>query len=260
MKKYDVKEIPIYLTTSNGRDHIIKVFCYLFNKYWDKDKEVNVVGYDKPSFEMPPNFKFISMGKQIGGPAMWATDLKKFFESKKDPYFIHVLDDQFISTHTRFDIMQHLFDYTISHKAVRANLGNIRESDGRIRFGEFYINESNNEYDICTFTQKADYRISTAFSIWERAYHLKYMVPGRTPWEYETMGSREAIDDGHIHICTDRKYPVYRIEGVVADSINTFNWKGNETSEEAGYTPVSESDVLEMINLGIITNENNVPL
>tara|TARA_R100001443_G_C3351280_1_gene176909 strand:+ start:480 stop:1256 length:777 start_codon:yes stop_codon:yes gene_type:complete len=256
----NVNDIPIYLTTSNGREHIIKVFCHLFNKYWGEDKEVNVVGYDKPNFEMPSNFKFISMGKQVGGPAMWATDLRKFFETKNDPYFIHVLDDQFISSPTRFDIMQDVFNYMITNNAVNANLGNIREHNGLIRFGDFQVNERNDEYDICTLSQNAEYRISTAFSIWEREYHLKYMILGRNPWEYEVLGSVEAKNDGTLHICTDREYPVYRIEGVVADSINTFNWKGNETSEEAGYTPVSENDVLEMIDLGIIYDKNNVSL
>ena len=255
MKKHNVKQIPIYLTTSNGREHIIKVFCYLFNKYWDSNKEVNVIGYDKPSFEMPSNFKFVSMGKQIGGPSMWATDLKKFFECKNDPYFIHVLDDQFISAPSRFDIMQDLFSYMITNNAVNANLGNIREHNGLIRFGNFEVNERNDEYDICTLSQNAEYRISTVLSIWEREYHLKYMIPGRNPWEYEVVGSVEAKNDGTAHICTDREYPVYRIEGVVADSINTFNWKGNETSEQAAYTPVSESDVLEMVDLGILNSE-----
>ena len=255
MKKYDVKEIPIFLTTSNDRELIIKVFCYLFNKYWDKNKEVNVIGYDKPSFEMPPNFKFVSMGEQIGGPSMWATDLKKFFESKKDPYFIHFLDDQFLSAPTRFDIMQDLFEYMIDSGSVKINLGNIRESDGRIRFGEFYVIEQKDEYDICAFTQQAEYRISTQVCVWEREYHLRYLIAGRTPWEYETMGSREAKHDNSMHICSDREYPVYRIEGIRADNIHSFNWQGNETSEEAGYTPVSESDVLEMVNLGILNSE-----
>lgn len=248
----NVNDIPIYLTTSNGRDHILKVFCHLFNKYWSSSKEINIVGYKYPSFDLPENFNFISMGEQVGGPAMWATDLRKFFVTKNDPYFIHFLDDQFLSAPTRFDIMQEIFNYMITNSAVRANLGNIRESNGLIRFGDFEVNKRKDEYDICILSQKSDYRISTQVVLWERDYHLRYMIPGRNPWEYEVRGSVEAKNDGTLHVCADREYPVYRIEGIVTDSINTFNWCGNETSKEAGYTPVSEEDVLEMKELGVI--------
>ena len=74
-----IRDLPIYLTTSNGREHIIKVFCHLFNKYWGSDSIVNLVGYEQPNMDLPDNFNFISMGEQVGGIQMWSTDLRKFF-------------------------------------------------------------------------------------------------------------------------------------------------------------------------------------
>jgi len=249
----DIKNVPIYLTTSNGRDHILKVFCHLFNKYWSSTQLVNIVGYECPNFDLPLNFKFISMGEQIGGPKMWATDLRKFFSNENIKYFVHFFDDQFLTAPTRFDIMQDLFDYMVNTKAARANLGNIRESNGLIRYGKFHVNRQALDYDICTLTQDAEYRISTQVSIWEMDYYLRYLIPGRSPWEYEVIGSAEAKYDGHAHLCTDREYPIYRIEGIIANNIYKFNWQGNETSPEAGYTPVSERDISEMASLGVIS-------
>ena len=249
-----IHDVPIYLTTSNGREHIIKVFCHLFNKYWGEDSIVNLVGYEQPNMELPDNFKFISMGEQVGGIQMWSTDLRKFFANEKCDHFIHVLDDQFVTSPVRFDIMQELFDVMIERGSVRANLGNIREDDGRVRNGKVttIAGHGSKEYDILEFDQDAEYRISTAWSIWNRNYYLKYLPPDRNPWEYELVGSAEAKHDGSSHICCDREYPIHRIEGVVAGDIHTFNWGGNTTTAAAGYTSVSESDVLEMTDMGVI--------
>ena len=122
-----IRDLPIYLTTSNGREHIIKVFCHLFNKYWGSDSIVNLVGYEQPNMDLPDNFNFISMGEQVGGIQMWSTDLRKFFLEQECDNFIHVLDDQFISAPVRFDIMQDLYDVMLERDAVRVNLNNIRE-------------------------------------------------------------------------------------------------------------------------------------
>ena len=66
-------DLPIYVTTSNGYMKVVKVFCYLFNKFWGSQQEVNIVGFDPPDFELPNNFKFISLGKQRG-PEYWRED------------------------------------------------------------------------------------------------------------------------------------------------------------------------------------------
>ena len=247
-----IRDLPIYLTTSNGREHIIKVFCHLFNKYWGSDPIVNLVGYEQPKMDLPDNFNFISMGEQVGGIQMWSTDLRKFFLEQECDHFIHVLDDQFIAAPVRFDIMQDLYDVMLERDSVRANLGNIREADGRVRDGRVIEIESRDEYDILELDQDAEYRISTAWSIWNKRYYLKYLPPNRNPWEYELVGSTEAYYDGASHLCCDREYPVHRIEGVVAGDIHTFNWEGNTTTAKAGYLPVSESDVLEMTDMGVI--------
>jgi hypothetical protein len=47
--------MKIIVTTSNKYLHILPIFCFLFNKFWDKDQPVEIVGYDRPSFPLPSN-------------------------------------------------------------------------------------------------------------------------------------------------------------------------------------------------------------
>tara|TARA_R110000823_G_scaffold224841_5_gene352752 strand:- start:4728 stop:5492 length:765 start_codon:yes stop_codon:yes gene_type:complete len=251
----DVNDVPIYVTTSNGRDNILKVFCHLFNKYWSDDKEVIVVGYDFPKFQMPSNFTFRTMGEQIGGPSEWATDLNVFFSSESVKYFIHTLDDQFLWSLVRFDIMQDLFDKMLDVSASRLSLANLRHNNGLIREGKISILDKNEEYDVYDFDQDCEYRVSAGVCLYDIDYFLKYLIPGRTPWQYETQGSAEAKNDGAVQLCCDRAYPVYRVEGFYN---NEFRWNGvpcppQYSIDKAYQGKVSDDDILEMSNLGIIS-------
>ena len=136
VKMSSIRDLPIYLTTSKQLgEHIIKVFCHLFNKYWGSDSIVNLVGYEQPNMDLPDNFNFISMGEQVNGIQMWSTDLRKFFLEQECDNFIHVLDDQFISAPVRFDIMQDLYDVMLERRFRSSQPNNIREDDGRVRDG-----------------------------------------------------------------------------------------------------------------------------
>jgi hypothetical protein len=54
------------------------------------------------------------------------------------------------------------------------------------------------------------YRLSTQPSIWNRAYLLQYLLPGLTPWIFETQ---DPVNDGW-HIVGLKDWPVEHNEGV----------------------------------------------
>ena len=59
-------EINIYVSTCDLTIYAVDVFQHLFNKNWSANQKVTILGYSEPSFELPSNFDFISMGeKQI---------------------------------------------------------------------------------------------------------------------------------------------------------------------------------------------------
>ena len=64
--KFHMKDFGVYVWTSNQLMHCLPAWCYLFNKFWGKEQEVRILGYDKPTFDLPDNFQYISLGKQRG--------------------------------------------------------------------------------------------------------------------------------------------------------------------------------------------------
>lgn len=46
-------KMKVIVSTSDKYEDVLKVYCFLFNKFWSTDQEVEVVGYKKPSFTLP---------------------------------------------------------------------------------------------------------------------------------------------------------------------------------------------------------------
>ena len=85
----NINDLKVYVTTSNDYLHILKIFSYLFNKFWGPQQQVVIVGFDKhPNFELPENFDFVSVGEQ---PAPWidfSADIRKMIDIIEEAYFI----------------------------------------------------------------------------------------------------------------------------------------------------------------------------
>lgn len=175
--------MKIICTTSNNYLHILPLFCYLFNKYWGA--KVQIVGYDKPSFDLPSNITFHSMGIQ-GSKKEFSNDLAKYFE-KQDEWFIWVMEDTFIKAPVDINKLRVLAQLR-NHNVGRINLtGECIKQDHK-------LHSIISGYEIYENTQTAKYRLSTQPSIWNKKFLLKYMTPGLSPWDFETQN---AINDGY---------------------------------------------------------------
>ena len=88
--------MKIYISTSDRYTALIEPFAFLFNKFWSSDQQVVILGYTKPDCKLPENFKFISMGVSRNDPKEWSTDLRKYFQSIDDEWFIYGTEDMFL--------------------------------------------------------------------------------------------------------------------------------------------------------------------
>jgi len=175
-------KIKIYVSTSNLHIHMIKVFAYLFNKFWSSEQEVIVLGYDAPTFDLPNNFKFISMGKQEG-IHMWAPDLKGFFESIEDKHFIYTMEDMFLVDPVNFKILDYLIDV---HK-LNDNIGRIGLTTDIRRTAKWNVVAQHKTFDLIERLQDQWLRISATCSLWNRNYMLEHLLNKGTPWEFEGL-------------------------------------------------------------------------
>ena len=93
-----MEPLKVYIPTCDDNIFIVKYFQYFFNKYWDKEIEVKVLGFSPPSFKLESNFEFISLANcQVGGAKSWTNYLIKYFSKLDCEYFIFGIDDFMIA-------------------------------------------------------------------------------------------------------------------------------------------------------------------
>jgi len=200
--------LNIYISTANQYIHLVQPFSYLFNKFWSSDIKVIILGYDYPKFKLLNNFEFISMGKQEGGVKSWSTDLKKFFSSINDEYFIYTVEDHFIVDYVNMKVLNHLLLYTKKDMVGRIGL----TTDNKNR--SFDIIERLDDYDIIENWQNTEYRLSLLWCIWNKNYFLKYLEDNYSPHDYEIIGSQRALNDGWKIISSYREYAIHQTQAV----------------------------------------------
>lgn len=206
--------MKIIVTTSNKYLHILPIFCYLFNKNWDKNQIVEIVCYDFPEFELPDNFVFRTLGKQEGGAKNFTRDLREYFK-KQDDFFIWMMEDTFIkSVDTKKLNTLKLLTYD--------NVGRINLSKETIKQKHFLNYVTVNDFKIFENTQDSLYRLSTQPSIWNKKFLLKYMQNDLSPWEFETQSS---CNDNYRILGMDEA-AVSHNEGVRRFDIKKYNFDG----------------------------------
>jgi len=203
----------IYISTANQYLKILKPFSFLFNLFWPNMK-CTVIGYDYPDFDLPENFDFISMGKQEGGVDNWSTDLRKFFLSINDEYFIWATEDQFITYPVNTILYKFITFNYLTQDMGRIGLTN--DNQGR----PYQILYSTYTYDIIESKQDVNYRLSVLWSIWNKQYVLKYLNDGLSPWKFEVYGSEHAKGDGYRIISTRRQFVIHNSIGVRKGNLN----------------------------------------
>jgi len=174
--------MKIYIPTSNKTHHLIEALLISLKKYWiDVEKyDIIILGYDRPQFKLDDNISFIRLN-QSDDVKNWAVDLRQYFESIDDNYFIYMNDDCPLSRMIDNNILQ------ASIQLAEMNPSGI----GRICLTKCVSNRPHSvigEYEnfkIIEADQNSEYRTSVQFSIWSREYFIKNAKTNMSPWDFE---------------------------------------------------------------------------
>lgn len=248
------KNIPIYVTTSDGYIKVLKVFCFLFNKFWDSQQEVNIVGFKPPQFDLPNNFKFISLGKQRG-VNYWREDLLNMVELIKEDFFIHMEENELFMRHVDLNILNCLKD------KINDNVGRIDLTPG-ISNRQWELIENKKDYDIIELSQYGEYRIALRANIWNKKYIKKFLNLKQDDWlGFEISASEVAKNDGHQILATNRKYAINNFDGVWHDQWRQFPDSidfDQTVNKRSNYGMKFEQNTIdEMIKSNIIKKQDN---
>ena len=240
----------IYISTSDNYLHILKPFSYLFNEFWSDTQKVFILGYKSPQFDLPDNFKFISMVEQKG-IQYWANDLHKFFSSVDDEYFIYSMEDHFILDYVDIKLFEYLKKYLnddVGRISLATQLANKQHT----------IIETVGDINIVESHPSIQYRLCTQWSIWNKDFMLQYLKPNMSAWDFELQGFKEPLNDGYRVIGLENGQVVNHGDASRAggdrDSQNEYNfnsvlWNKNRKYEEN----ILDKNIINDMNLkGII--------
>ena len=191
-----------HIWTSDINMACLPATCYLFNKYWPSIEQVKIIGYKKPSFELPQNFEFISLGEQRG-PRKWSDDMKNFYSNEKCSYFYSIWEDAFILKEVDKKIIN-LVNQLIEkdRKFFKFNM----TADVSTR--QHTVLRKFENFDLISADQDSRYRFSTQHCVWHKERFLDSIEPNQTPWDFE-LNDKKARFNGLNIYATKRKYAVY---------------------------------------------------
>jgi len=191
-----------YIPTCNSRIYLIEALIYSLKKYWHdfENNKFTIVGYNSPKFDLPKNVMFESLGDD-DTVENWAIDLKTYFDSIDDDYFVYMNDDAAIVYEMDIELFNLFLD--IIKQNDNSKLGRICLTQDISNNSHSVIGEYD-DFSLIQLNQDSQYRLSTQFSIWNREYLTKYMTENMTPWQFELQDTSK--NDGWSILGTKNRY------------------------------------------------------
>lgn len=188
-----MNKIPFYIITSDQTSFILPVTAHLLNKYWGSEQQFKILGNNKPSAELPPNFEFIKI-KNDNNIQKWSCYIADYLkENESSKHIIVTLDDYFPNQKLNLNTFNDLVDVAKSDDKIgRINIGYFNSN----RINQVDIMNKKEQYDLFYLKQSVPYRLTCQTSLWNKSYLIHYFSNNFTPWDLELKGSDMANNDG----------------------------------------------------------------
>jgi hypothetical protein len=173
----------------------IRGFASQWNKYMGFEVPVTVVGFSQPNFTLPPNFNFISLGKQQYFPVdKWSDGLIQLLKYHMEPgeIFGLLLEDYWLVQPAKVQEIRMLYDYMHQFRYVlKMDLCSDRQfAKGATPYGACgHIPLVKSDYN-------SEYHMSLMAGLWSRDLLLElnyngspFLKPGESPWDLEMWGT-----------------------------------------------------------------------
>ena len=161
-----------------------------FNKYWGKDQLVDIVGFNKPTFNLEDNFQFISVASYNYPASKWTTALIEYLELIPDKQLIIFLEDYWLKEPVNVVCVESMWEYAqTERRLLRLDLTADRKQHTSAFAYDVY-----NGFDIIRTLQPTPYQMSYQCGIFNKENLLKLLVPNETAWQSEVEGSNRIPD------------------------------------------------------------------
>jgi|TARA_B100000282_G_scaffold296836_1_gene280386 hypothetical protein len=208
----------IYIPICDNNLWVLKIYAFLFEKFWGNEQQVVIMGFSKPEFSLPDNFSFVSLAKeQIGGAKKWTRYIYNYLSTVEDEYVIFSLEDFFPTCPPRMDLVSDIIELMKKDSSIgRADLTwdsfiNVFDKNNKVVHRNQYKQLCKiRGTSVLNLPKGAPYRISTQPALWKKEYLLKFLDNDWSPWDFEVLGSMASNSmDEKIIACADSSFVNY---------------------------------------------------
>jgi hypothetical protein len=236
----------VVVLTSDKYLPALRVFAWLFNKYWSPKQEVVVGGFTPPDFDLPANFTFHSIGHFADYPVdKWSNGVIKLLQELPDDVITLMLEDYWLIRPVNTEAVRIAADYAQQFGYVlRIDLTTDRLFAG----GPHYPSDIP-DYGFAGYLdlfRKPDtpYEMSLIAGVWRKDNLLSVLVPGESPWDVEIAGTTRVNERKDLLVLGTRQWPVRHILGLRNGNHGDYLLDG-----------LSSDDVTELRRLGYLPAE-----
>lgn len=229
--------------TSDKYIQATRPFMHLWAKYFQSDFEQDnvICGFTKPDFELPPNFRFHSIGKFADYPVnRWSNALLNVLDEVAEDVFILMLEDYWLTRQVDTRAVKILYDYMRQFRYVlKMDLCGDRlyALGADLNYGKVaYL-------DLIKSMPGSPYHMSLMAGLWSRELLKKVIIPNETPWDIEISGTvRVSRYDSDILVLGTRQWPLR----------HTLAFRGGD-SQRLLLDELQPKDVSELRELGLLS-------
>lgn len=220
----------VIVTTCDHYHHVLKIFIHQFNKHWGQDQPVLIAGFSRPSYELPSNFSFHSIGKiEDYPPHRWADALDRTLSIMDDEVFTLLLDDYILTRPVNISAIRILYDYMVQFKdVVKIDL-----CEDRLYAQGVDLDYDHAGYiDLIKSMPGSPYHMSLWPGMWNRTHLISILKPGESAQDLEVHGTTRLSHMQDLRVLGTRQAPL-RIANVVRSNPQDVNL--NRLSEADRY-------------------------
>ena len=206
--------MKVLVTTCDKYLPALRPFALLFNRYFGADQPVIVGGFTPPSFSLPPNFSFHSLGRQEDYPVgKWSNGVIKFLRDVNEEIVLLMLEDMWIVQPVNRRLVQVLYDYMRQFQYVaKMDLcaDRLYAYGADLNYGHVKYVDSGSEaqVDLVKSMPGSPYHLSLMAGFWRTDVLLRHLVPNESPWDAEIIGTPRLSHDQRVIVLGTKQWPL----------------------------------------------------
>ena len=229
----------VVVMTSDKYIDAVRPYSYLLNKYWVPNPRVFVMGFTPPSFKLPENFSFHSLGNFSDYPFdKWSNALHKAMEIVPDEVAVIMLEDYWITRQVDTRAVKILYDYMRQFRyVIKMDL----YTDRLYAFGAD-LNYGHVAYiDLVKSMPGSPYHFSWMTGLWRKEHLLRHAPLNESPHQMELVGSTRLSHDQNVLVLGTRNCPIR----------HTLAFRGNDPKKLL-LDELDKSDIDQLRSMGYL--------